>query len=63
MRNRGLKNMFIETIAEHPANPDILFLGTLGGIYKTTDRGLTWQEKRDGFPPISDGQQVRLAGN
>ena len=58
MRNRGLKNMFIETIAEHPSNPDILFLGTLGGIYKTTDRGLTWQEKRDGFPPISDGQHT-----
>ena len=58
MRNSGLKNMFIETIAEHPSNPDILFLGTLGGIYKTTDRGLTWQEKRNGFPPISDGQHT-----
>ena len=54
MRNRGLKNMFVETIAEHPANPEILFLGTLGGIYKTTDRGLAWHEKRTGFPPISD---------
>ena len=54
MRNRGLKHMFVETIAEHPSNPDILFLGTLGGIYKTTDRGLTWQEKRNGLPPISD---------
>ena len=53
MRNRGLKNMFVETIAEHPTNPDILFLGTLGGIYKTADRGRTWQEKRDGLPPIS----------
>jgi photosystem II stability/assembly factor-like uncharacterized protein len=58
MRNRGLKNMFIETIAEHPANPDIIFLGTLGGIYKTTDRGLTWQEKRNGLPPISDSRHT-----
>ncbi len=31
MRNRGLKHMYVETIAEHPSNPDILFLGTLGG--------------------------------
>ena len=53
MRNRGLKHMYVETIAEHPTNPDILFLGTLGGIYKTTDRGQTWQEKRSGLPPIS----------
>ena len=53
MRNRGLKHLFIETIAEHPVNPDILFLGSQGGIYKTTDRGRTWQEKRSGLPPIS----------
>jgi len=57
-RNRGLKNMFVETIAEHPADPDILFLGTLGGIYKTTDRGLTWHEKRSGLPPISNGRHT-----
>ena len=53
MRNRGLKHPYVETIAEHPSNPDILFLGTLGGIYKTVDRGRTWQEKRSGLPPIS----------
>ena len=54
MRNRGLKHHYVETIAEHPSNPDILFLGTLGGVYKTTDRGRTWQEMRNGFPPVSD---------
>lgn len=53
MRNRGLRNMFIETIAEHPTNPDVLFLGSPGGIYKTCDRGRTWQEKRTGLPPVS----------
>ena len=58
MRNRGLKHMYVETIAEHPSNPGILFLGTLGGIYKTTDRGQTWQEKRSGLPPISDSQHT-----
>ena len=62
MRNRGLKHPYVETIAEHPSNPDILFLGTLGGIYKTTDRGLTWQEKRSGLPPISSsGHTVQIS--
>ncbi|MGN0847698.1 MAG: WD40/YVTN/BNR-like repeat-containing protein [Kiritimatiellia bacterium] len=53
MRNRGLENMFVETIAEHPANPDVLFVGTLGGIFKTTDRGLSWRAVRTGFPPVA----------
>ena len=55
MRNRGLRHYFIQTIAEHPVNPDILFLGSQGGIYKTTDRGLNWREKRTGLPPVSGG--------
>lgn len=53
MRSRGLKNMFVETIAEHPTNPDVLFIGSPGGIYKTRDRGRTWEEKRAGLPRVS----------
>lgn len=52
MRNRGLENMYVETMAEHPKNPDVLFLGTRGGIFKTTNRGLTWLPKRAGFPKV-----------
>ena len=53
VRNRGLSNMFLETLAEHPLNPDILLAGSPGGIFKTTDRGLTWREVRTGLPPVS----------
>lgn len=53
MRNRGLGNMFVQAIAEHPDNPDVILLGTQGGVYKTTDRGRTWVAKRTGFPPAS----------
>ena len=53
-RNRGLSHMFVETIAEHPANPDILLLGSPGGIFKTSDRGRTWHPIRRGLPPFAE---------
>ncbi len=52
IRNTGLKHMFVETIAEHPTNEDVLFLGSQGGIYKSVNRGKNWVEKRQGLPPI-----------
>lgn len=52
-RNEGLENLFVETIAEHPAKQDVVLIGTKGGVYKSTDRGRTWALKRDGFPPVS----------
>lgn len=53
MSNSGLTCLFIEDIAEHPENPDIIFLATPGGVMKSVDRGRNWQEKRKGFPAIS----------
>ncbi len=50
IRNTGLKDMFVSTIEEHPTNEDVLLLGSLGGIYKSTNRGKTWEEKRKGLP-------------
>lgn len=58
MRNRGLPNMFIETIAEHPRDPDVLFLGSRGGIFKSTDRGKTWSAPRTGLPPVSGSRHT-----
>lgn len=49
--NVGLDNLNIEEIAEHPTDPDTLYLAIEGGIYKTTDGGRTWKEKRNGMPP------------
>ncbi len=56
--NKGLKNIFVETIAEHPSNENILFLGSSGGIYKSIDRGKTWVEKRNGLPPIREHEHT-----
>jgi len=49
-RNEGLVNLYIEDIAEHPDNPDILFAAGPGGLCKTVDRGLHWREVREGMP-------------
>ncbi len=43
--NNGLEhsNKTINTIAIHPQNPDIVYIGThIDGIYKTTDGGKDW---------------------
>ncbi len=52
IRNSGLRNDFVESIAVHPHDSRIILLGTEGGIFRTADGGLPWQWMRDGFPPI-----------
>ncbi len=52
--NEGLRNYVILTIVVHPEDPNIVFLGTEGGFYKSTDGGDHWEWKRNGFPPIED---------
>ena len=37
----------------HPSNPNIMWAGTLGGPYESTDGGKTWVLKRDGMPAMS----------
>ncbi len=36
-------------IITHPTNPNILFLGTDGGIFKSTDKGETWNDLHNGL--------------
>lgn len=50
IRNNGLTDYFVECIAVHPRDSLIILLGCEGGVFKSTDQGLTWQEKRQGFP-------------
>ncbi len=52
IRNNGLRDDFVESIAVHPRDSRIILLGTEGGIFRTADRGMSWQWMRDGFPPI-----------
>ena len=51
LRNKGLQNYFVETIAEHPSREDILLLGGEGGVYRSTDRGRNWCHVSAGLPP------------
>jgi len=52
IRNRGLRDYFIESIAVHPRDSRIIILGTQSGIHRTTDCGLSWRWIRDGFPEL-----------
>ncbi len=52
IRNKGLRDYFVECIAVHPKDTDIILLGTLGGIFRTTNKGKTWQRMDKEFPPI-----------
>lgn len=50
--NNGLdpSDKNIMTIAVHPTNPQIVFIGTLNtGIYKTTDGGINWSSSSTGI--------------
>ncbi len=50
IQNAGLTDYFVQSIAVSPADSRILLLGMEGGIFKSTDQGMTWQGKRQGFP-------------
>jgi photosystem II stability/assembly factor-like uncharacterized protein len=52
IRNRGLRNYFVEAIAVSPRGSQVLLLGTEGGIFRSTDQGRTWQWMREGFPAV-----------
>ncbi|MDD5750180.1 MAG: hypothetical protein PHU56_00815 [Candidatus Pacebacteria bacterium] len=51
--NNGLEEFVIQEIAVDQTDPNTLYLGTTGGVYKSTNKGETWQRKRSGFPAIS----------
>lgn len=50
--NNGLQNTTknIVSLAVHPENPDIAYIGELNsGVYKTTDGGQSWQPAKSGL--------------
>jgi len=49
--NAGLQDYFVECIVPDPLDPNVIYLGCESGVYKSTDRGRTWQWLREGFPP------------
>lgn len=50
IRNKGLRDYFIQSIAVHPKDNRIIIVGTQSGIHRTADQGKTWQWIRTGFP-------------
>ena len=51
IHNTGLKDYWVECIAPHPTDANVIYIGCESGVYKSTDRGRTWQWLREGFPP------------
>ena len=51
MHDSGLHDYYVEAIAPHPTDPNVIYLGTQAGVHKSTDGGETWQWLREGFPP------------
>jgi photosystem II stability/assembly factor-like uncharacterized protein len=47
--NNGLGNLFVNTVAMNPNNPDIVYAGTDGGAYISFDAGVTWGQVNDGL--------------
>ncbi len=50
--NTGLHDLYVEVIAPHPRDPKVIYIGTEGGVHKSTDGGESWQWQREGFPPL-----------
>ncbi len=50
IRNSGLHDYYVESLAVHPRDPATIVLGTPAGIHKTTDGGASWRWIRQGFP-------------
>lgn len=42
IRTRGLDNVFTRVIKAHPTDPDTVYLGTMTGLWKSTDGAASW---------------------
>ena len=47
---------WVNVVAEHPQNHNLLFVGTETGLFASIDRGATWRRLRGNFPtvPVDD---------
>ena len=59
IRNRGLGNPMVETIAEDPSNPSRILIGGDGGLYVSDNMGLEWRHLTNGLPrPKNKGHSL-----
>ena len=47
---KGFSSWEINDFTWHPSNPDVVWVGTLSGPYRSEDGGATWTSKRAGMP-------------
>jgi photosystem II stability/assembly factor-like uncharacterized protein len=47
--NEGLSNLFVNTLAIDPNDPEIIYAGTDGGAYISFNGGQTWGQINDGL--------------
>jgi photosystem II stability/assembly factor-like uncharacterized protein len=52
--NFGLVNFNVSTLAIDPQTPAILYAGTGGGVYKSTNCGYSWKAANSGLPAFPD---------
>ena len=59
IRNVGLGSPGVQTIAEHPKNPNRLAIGGHAGILLSDDLGLNWHQATNGLPaPSPEGHSL-----
>jgi photosystem II stability/assembly factor-like uncharacterized protein len=52
----------VTSIAVHPNNPDVIFIGTMwGGVWRTGDGGNTWTPLFDRAPSLGVGAPGAIA--
>ena len=57
VRNEGLHDYFIESIAVSPADHNVILLGTESGIHRTANLGALWSSLQESsFPLIVGGK-------
>jgi photosystem II stability/assembly factor-like uncharacterized protein len=65
-RNIGPANMMgrVADVEGVPGNPDVVYVGSAsGGVFKTTDAGVTWKPLFDDLPYLSIGDIALEPGN
>ncbi|MEA3477516.1 MAG: hypothetical protein U9R60_05005, partial [Bacteroidota bacterium] len=48
LSNTGMGNRIVGRLLQHPSSPDIMYAAASGGIYKSTDGGANWDNKKNG---------------
>lgn len=59
----GLPNVPVLSLVIHPADPNILYVGTEVGVFASTDAGVNWEVPQDGPANVSVQELFWLGGD